>query len=87
MESLNLTRFATVALPRFVKVGQHFEKERIGDISMDILDYFIPKTDIENTGLMPQLEQNYMDKHAAVTKTAEALTQNGIPVIAAWNLH
>lgn len=42
MESLNLTRFATVALPRFVKVVQHFEKERIGDIAAEVKTQLAP---------------------------------------------
>jgi hypothetical protein len=53
----------------------------------DILDYFLPKQDIEAQGLMPVLERNYLDKHAALNRTARALTEAGIPVVAAWNLH
>ena len=39
------------------------------------------------TGLMPKLELNYLDKHASVNRTARMLTENGIPLIAAWHLH
>ncbi len=53
----------------------------------DILEYFLPKQDILDQGLMPALEQNYMDKHDAVNRTAEALTRAGIDVICAGNLH
>ena len=53
----------------------------------DILDYFQAKSDIVEQGLMPALEQNYLDKHAAVNRTAGELTKNGIAVIAAQNLH
>jgi len=53
----------------------------------DILDYFMPKKDIEAKGLMPMLLLNYMDKHDAVNRTAEALTRNGLSFIAAQNLH
>lgn len=53
----------------------------------DILDYFMSKEDIIKQGLMPALLQNYMDKHEAINNTARALTRNGIPFVAAWNLH
>lgn len=36
MESLDLKRFPAIALPRFAKVKQHFEKERIGDIVKEV---------------------------------------------------
>ncbi|MBI5490091.1 MAG: hypothetical protein HY905_22345 [Deltaproteobacteria bacterium] len=49
----------------------------------DILDYFLPKAEIERQGLMPALERNYLEKHAAVNRTAEALTRAGIAVVAA----
>ena len=42
MESLDLTRFATVALPRFVKVRQHFEKGRIDDIAKEVRTQLAP---------------------------------------------
>ena len=53
----------------------------------DILDYFIPKADIEENGLMPHLVQNYLDKHEAINNTARALTERGLTFIAAPNLH
>lgn len=53
----------------------------------DILDYFLPKEEIEAKGWMPYLEQNYLDKHAAVNRTAAALTEHGLSFIAARNLH
>ncbi len=53
----------------------------------DILEYFLPKEEIEARGLMPYLELNYLDKHAAVNRTAAALTENGLSFIAARNLH
>ncbi len=53
----------------------------------DILDYFLPKKDIEAQGLMKALEENYLDKHDALNKTAETLTRAGIGVICAGNLH
>jgi hypothetical protein len=53
----------------------------------DILDYFLPKSDIEEKGLMPSLKQNYLDKHEAINNTAKALTERGLSFIAAPNLH
>jgi len=53
----------------------------------DILEYFLPKSEIESKGLMPKLLTNYMDKHAALNRTAEELTRNGLAVVAARNLH
>ena len=53
----------------------------------DLLEYFIPKSEVEAKGLMPLLLANYMDKHAALNHTAEELTKNGLAFIAAKNLH
>lgn len=53
----------------------------------DILDYFMPKKDINANNLMPKLLLNYLDKHDAVNRTAEILTKHGLSFIAAKNLH
>jgi len=53
----------------------------------DILDYFIPKKDITEKGLMPTLLANYLDKHDAVNETAKILTKRGLVVVAAQRLH
>ena len=53
----------------------------------DILEYFLPKADIQKQGLMPLLLRNYLDKHDAVTQTAAALTRAGIGVVCAGKLH
>ena len=53
----------------------------------DILEYFLPKEDILAQGLMEKVESNYLDKHNALNKTADALTRAGISVICAKNLH
>jgi hypothetical protein len=53
----------------------------------DILDYFLPKEEIEKKDLMPFLLQNYLDKHHAVNNTAKALTEKGLSFIAAPKLH
>ena len=38
-------------------------------------------------GDMAHLERNYLDKHAALNRTAQALTENGLSFVAARNLH
>ena len=53
----------------------------------DILEYFLPKEDILKQGLMPTLEENYLDKQDALDRTAAALTQKGIDVVCAAHLH
>jgi hypothetical protein len=53
----------------------------------DILDYFMAKSDVEKQGLMPALEQNYMEKHRSTNLTADALTRAGIGVVCASELH
>jgi hypothetical protein len=53
----------------------------------DDLDYFLAKADIEARGLMPALLGNYLDKHQALNRTAEALVASGVGVVAAPLLH
>jgi hypothetical protein len=53
----------------------------------DILDYFLPKEEIEAKGWMSFMERNYLDKHDALNRTAAALTQKGLSFVAARNLH
>lgn len=53
----------------------------------DILDYFMAKSDVEEQGLMPALEQNYIEKHRSTNLTADALTRAGIGVVCAAELH
>ena len=67
--------------------GGNPETEKRREHPSDILDYFIPKKDITEKGLMPKLLINYLDKHDAVNITAKALTLNGLTCIAAQNLH
>ena len=57
------------------------------DHPSDILEYFLPKAEIVERGLMPLLERNYLDKHDALNRTARRLTENGLSFIAAGNLH
>jgi hypothetical protein len=61
------------------------EKNR--EYPSDILDYFKPKKEINEKGLMPKLLGNYLDKHDAVNRTAKALTERGLTFVAAQNLH
>jgi hypothetical protein len=63
------------------------EVEKTREHPSDILDYFMPKKEIMEKGLMPKLLANYLDKHDAVNRTAKALTEKGLTFIAAQNLH
>jgi len=63
------------------------EVEKTLEHPSDILDYFMAKQDVEEQKLMPALERNYIEKHRAVNRTADALTKAGIDVVCAWNLH
>lgn len=63
------------------------EIEQTLDHPSDIMDYFIPKADILEKGLMQAFEKNFIEKHKALNKTADALTKAGIGVIAAKKLH
>jgi len=67
--------------------GGLIETEKKRKHPSDILDYFRPKKDIVQNGLMPDLLQNYLDKHDAVNNTARALTEHGLTFIAAQKLH
>ncbi len=53
----------------------------------DILDYFRAKEEVVESGSMPLLERNYLEKHNAVNHTARALTEHGLSFNAAKNLH
>jgi len=57
------------------------------DHPSDILEYFLPKAEIEAQGLMPSLERNYLDKHVALNRTAAELIKAGRSFIAATHLH
>lgn len=53
----------------------------------DILDYFRDKSEIVESGDMPKMLRNYLDKHHALNRTAEELTKKGLTFIAAPKLH
>ena len=67
--------------------GGEIEVEQELDHPSDILDYFMVKSDVEKQGLMPALEQNYIEKHRSTNLTADALTRAGIGVVYASKLH
>ena len=67
--------------------GGEIDVEQELDHPSDILDYFMPKSDVEEQGLMPALEQNYIEKHRSTNLTADALTRAGIGVVCATKLH
>ena len=67
--------------------GGEIAVEQKRDHPSDILEYFLPKTDINEKGLMPSLTRNYLDKHETINNTARALTKNGLTFVAAPKLH
>jgi hypothetical protein len=67
--------------------GGDIETEESREYPSDILDYFRDKAEILEAGHMPLLEQNYLDKHAALNRTARALTEHGLTFVAATQLH
>ena len=68
--------------------GGEVEVEKTREHPSDILEYFLPRADVEKTpGLMELLERNYLDKHEAINNTAKALTEKGLTFIAAPSLH
>jgi len=67
--------------------GGDLEVEVTREHPSDILDYFMPRADAEANGVMPLMLRNYLDKHDCVNHTARALTEKGLSVVAAWNLH
>jgi hypothetical protein len=67
--------------------GGEIETEQKRNHPSDILEYFLPKSEINEKGLMPALTQNYLDKHESLNNTAKALTKKGLSFIAAPNLH
>jgi len=67
--------------------GGEIRVEQKRDHPSDILEYFLPKSDIIKQGLMPKVTQNYLDKHEAINNTAKALTKKGLSFKAAPQLH
>jgi len=67
--------------------GGDIEVEKTREHPSDILDYFMPKEEVEKQGLMDAFLRNYLDKHDAVNHTARDLLKAGIGVIPARNAH
>jgi len=67
--------------------GGNIEVEKIREHPSDILDYFRDKQEIIDSGEWEFMRQNLLDRYVAVNTTAKVLTENGIDVIAAQNLH
>ncbi len=67
--------------------GGEIEVEKTLEHPSDILDYFLPRADVEEKGLTEALKTNYMEKHRSINNTARALTEKGMSVIAAPRLH
>ncbi len=63
------------------------ETEKTREHPTDILDYFRDKKEIIESGHWDFLKQNYLDRQESINTTARILTENGIAVIAARNLH
>jgi len=67
--------------------GGDIEVEMTREHPSDILNYFLTKVEIEEQGIADAMLTNYLDKHNSLNRTAQALTGNGLSVIAARNLH
>ncbi|NVL92809.1 MAG: hypothetical protein HWN71_07205 [Desulfobacterales bacterium] len=63
------------------------EVDSTRDRPSDILDYFVTKKEILAQGVMDAMLRNYLDKHEALNRTAEALVKAGVGVICACHLH
>lgn len=63
------------------------ETESTREFPSSILHYFREKEEVIASGDMDKMQQNYMDKHDAVNKTAKKLTANGLAFIPARKLH
>lgn len=63
------------------------EVEQTRERPSDILDYFRDKEEIIQSGEMPKLLKNFLDKVEATNRTARALTECGLSFVAAKELH
>jgi len=61
--------------------------EASGGHTSDILDYFRDKSEVLESGDWEALTRNYLLKHEAVNRTAEALVRAGLSFVAAPKLH
>ncbi|MFX0156389.1 MAG: hypothetical protein ACFE9Q_17845 [Candidatus Hodarchaeota archaeon] len=67
--------------------GGNIEVEKTREHPTDILDYFRDKQEIIDSGEWEFMRQGFIDRYEAVNTTAKVLTENGIDIIAAQNLH
>ncbi|MFX0105592.1 MAG: hypothetical protein ACFE75_08885 [Candidatus Hodarchaeota archaeon] len=67
--------------------GGNIEIEKTREHPTDILDYFRDKQEIIDSGEWEYMRQGLLDRYVSVNTTAKALTENGIDIIAARNLH
>jgi hypothetical protein len=67
--------------------GGNVEVEKTREHPSDILDYFRDKQEIVDSGQWEFMRRNHLDRYIAVNTTAKVLTENGIDIIAANNLH
>jgi hypothetical protein len=67
--------------------GGEVAREESREHPSNILEYFIPRAEVEAQGMMPLLTQNYLDKHESFNITAAELTRRGMSFIAAQKLH
>jgi hypothetical protein len=67
--------------------GGDQEVEETREYQSDILDYFRDKEEIIESGHWDAVTVNFLDKFDALNRTAWALTENGLAIIAAKLLH
>ncbi|MFX1387765.1 MAG: hypothetical protein ACFE9M_11160 [Promethearchaeota archaeon] len=67
--------------------GGNVEIEKTREHPTDILDYFRDKQEIIDAGEWEFMRQGLLDRYIAINTTAKVLTENGIDIIAAQNLH
>ncbi len=67
--------------------GGDLEVEKTLAHPSDILDYFRDKQEVIDSGDWDHLQRNFLEKVAAVNKTAWELTKKGLSFIAAEHLH
>ncbi len=67
--------------------GGDVETDKNREHPSDILDYFRDKQEIIDSGHWEYMRRNHLDRYLAVNTTARILTENGIDIIAAQNLH
>lgn len=67
--------------------GADIEVEKMREHPSNFTESILSKEEVLEKNLMDALLRNYLDKHDAVNRTAEALTRKGLAFIAAKNLH